>query len=331
MERIPFDDLKAEFTRVLLGAGLPQEKAERTGSLFAENTRDGVYSHGLNRFPGFVEGVKSGKVNPNVDPSLVSAHGALEQWDGNRGIGLLNAEFAMGRAVELAREHALGCVGLRNTNHWMRPGAFGLQAADAGCIGICWTNTTILMPPWGASDKRIGNNPMVVCVPRKEGHVLLDMAMSQYSNGKLEVLAHRGESLPLPGGYDQDGELTTDPGAIIDSRRALPIGYWKGSGLALVLDLMASAIARGDSTHEIGARPHETAVSQVYIAIDTSHLGGDVDDKVDCIVADFLDVPALDEAGKVRYPGEGMLNTRRQSMKKGIPVDSDVWSKLKLM
>lgn len=331
MERIPFDDLKAEFTRVLLGAGLPQEKAEITGSLFAENTRDGVYSHGLNRFPGFVEGVKSGKVNPNVDPLLVSAYGALEQWDGNRGIGLLNAEFAMGRAVELAREHALGCVGLRNTNHWMRPGAFGLQAADAGCIGICWTNTTILMPPWGASEKRIGNNPMVVCVPRKEGHVLLDMAMSQYSNGKLEVLAHRGESLPLPGGYDQDGELTTNPSAIINSRRALPIGYWKGSGLALVLDLMASAIARGDSTHEIGARPHETAVSQVYIAIDTSHLGGDVDDKVNCIVADFLDVPALDETRKVQYPGEGMLNTRRESMKKGIPVDSDIWSKLKSM
>ncbi len=331
MERVPFDKLKAEFNRVLLGAGLPDSKAKRTATLFAENTRDGVYSHGLNRFPGFVEGIRTGKVNPNLEPSLVRALGALEQWDGNRGIGLLNAEFAMGRAVELARENAMGCVGLCNTNHWMRPGAFGLQAADAGCIGICWTNTTILMPPWGSAEKRIGNNPMVVCIPRKDGHVLLDMAMSQYSNGKLEVLRHRDETLPIAGGYDTDGNLTTDPGAILDSSRALPIGYWKGSGLALVLDIMASAIADGDSTHEIGARPHETAVSQAYIAIDTKQLGDNTDARIDRIVAHFLGAEPLEGIESVRYPGEGMLAIRRDSLTNGIPVVPELWDAVQSM
>ena len=117
----------------------------------------------------------------------------------------------MGRAIELARENALGGVGLRNTNHWMRPGAFGLQAADAGFIGICWTNTTVLMPPWGSAQKRIGNNPMVVCIPRKDGPVLLDMAMSQYSNGKLEVMRRRGDQLTLAGGYDEEGNPIPPP------------------------------------------------------------------------------------------------------------------------
>ena len=84
---------------------------------------------------------------------------------------------------------------------------------------------------------------MVISIPREGGHILLDMAMSQYSNGKLEVLQTQGEMLPIAGGFDSDGNLTCDPGAILDSKRALPIGYWKGSALAIVLDTLAAAYA----------------------------------------------------------------------------------------
>lgn len=330
MERIPFDTLHAEFRRILSAAGFTDAKADRVAQLFAENSRDGVDSHGLNRFPGFVRGVRSGKVKIDVEPECVNRLGVIEQWDGKTGIGLLNAEAAMGRAVEIARDHGMGCVGLRNTNHWMRAGAYGLQAADAGCIGICWTNTTILMPPWGSAEKRIGNNPLTLCVPYQGNHVLLDMAMSQYSNGKLEVLRRRGESLPLPGGYDADGNLTVDPGAILDSKRALPIGYWKGSGLALILDLIATLVAGGDSTAVIGARSDETNVSQVYIAIDVASLSGQqiVEETVDRIVRDFQDVAPLDGVDAIRYPGQGMLATRHDRLENGIPVDPDLWQEI---
>jgi len=224
----------------------------------------------------------------------------------------------------------MGCVGLRNTNHWMRAGAYGLQAADAGCIGICWTNTTVLMPPWGSATKKIGNNPLTLCVPHQGNHVLLDMAMSQYSNGKLEVLQRRGESLPLAGGYDNNGEITTDPGAILDSKRALPIGYWKGSGLALILDLVATLISGGDSTSVIGSRSNETNVSQVFIAIDAASLSGSqiVEETVDRIVRDFQDVPPLDGVSEIRYPGQGMLATREDNLANGIPVDPDLWAEV---
>ncbi len=333
MKRIPFQTVHAEFRRVLQSVGLTDVKANRCAELFAENTRDGVYSHGLNRFPGFVRGVQNGKVRPDVDPVCAQKFGSIEQWDGQTGIGLLNAETAMQRAVVIAKDNGLGCVGLRNTNHWMRAGAYGLQAADAGCIGICWTNTTILMPPWGSAEKKIGNNPLTLCVPYRGDHVLLDMAMSQYSNGKLEVLQRRGEELPLPGGYNRDGSLTTDPGAILDSKRALPIGYWKGSGLALILDLMATLIAGGDSTADIGARPDETNVSQVFIAIEIASIAGAqiVEDTVDHIVQDFQDVPSLDGVSQIRYPGEGMLATRKDNLENGIPVDPDLWTEILAM
>ena len=333
MKRIHFNEILQELIRVMLSLGFEDSRARRCAYIFTENTCDGVASHGLNRFPRFVTEVKTGLVKIQAESKLVSSLGAIEQWDGMRGIGPLNAEKAMKRAIELSGEHGLGCVGLRNTNHWMRGGTYGLLAAEAGCIGICWTNTIALMPPWGSSEKKIGNNPMVVSIPNGEDPILLDMAMSQFSNGKLEVLGRKGEQLPLAGGYDKNGELTTDPNAILESFRALPIGYWKGSGLALVLDLMASLIASGDSTMEISRREKETGVSQVFMAINiVSQMGAaNVGDKVNAIINDFLDTPALKGTPKVRYPGQGMLAKRRENLRTGIPVEPGLWQTIQRM
>ena len=280
-----------------------------------------------------MDSCRTGVVDIHAEPTLVSRLGVIEQWDGNGGVGLLNAEVAMARAIETAGVHGAGCVGLKNTNHWMRAGTYGLQAADAGCIGICWTNTTALMPPWGAAAAKVGNNPLTLCVPFGGGHVLLDMAMSQYSNGKLEVLQRRGEKLDWPGGYDEEGNPTTDPGAILRTRRALPIGYWKGSGLALMLDLMATLIAGGDCTAAIASRRVETRVSQVFMAIEAKSLAGDrlLQETVGRIIDDFKDVPALEGMGAVRYPGEGMLALRRDSLENGVPVDPDLWRRVTQM
>jgi len=326
--RVSFHDLKEAFCRALVTADVASDRADRCAHLFVENQRDGVYSHGLNRFPGLIAKINEGRIQPNVEPECVNALGAVEQWDGKMGIGLLNAQIAMARAIEIAQVNGMGCVGLRNTNHWMRAGAYGLQAADAGCIGMCWTNTTRLMPPWGAEERWIGNNPMVMAVPRVDGHLLLDMAMSQYANGKLEIMRRRGDTLSIAGGYDVDGNVTCDPGAILDSRRALPIGYWKGSALAVMLDVLAAVISGGQSTHEIDAQGEEYAVSQVFIALDARSLVGR--DVLDRVVNDVVD--DLHLAGDaVRYPGEGMLRTRRENLELGIPVDEDQWANLQAM
>lgn len=323
--RVSFEALKDAFYKALKKAGLSDDRADVCAQLFTENQRDGVYSHGLNRFPGLISKIQSGQIDVHAQPECVKALGVVEQWDGKMGIGLLNAQIAMGRAIEIAKENGMGCVGLKNTNHWMRAGAYGLQAADAGCIGMCWTNTTVLMPPWGAEEKRIGNNPMVMTIPRADGHLLLDMAMSQFSNGKLEILKQRGEDLPLAGGYDTDGNLTCDPGAILDSKRALPIGYWKGSALAVMLDILAAVISGGQSTHEIGAQGDEYAVSQTFIALDvTSLVGQDVREQI--VNGVVNDLQAAGEA--VRYPGAGMLRIRQESVADGVLVDDGQWEGL---
>ena len=330
MVRVPFQTLFDEFYRVLSSVGFADERARLCARLFAENQRDGVYSHGLNRFPGFVAGLQSKQIGFRVAPEKIESFGALERWDGKMGVGLVNAHICMQRAMELAETHSIGCVGLSNTNHWMRGGAYALQAADSGYIGICWTNTTRLMPPWGSAEKKIGNNPLAIAIPRDDGHILLDMAMSQYSNGKLEVLKLQGRQLPLPGGYDTNGDLTIEPAEILDSQRALPIGYWKGSGLALVLDIMAAVISGGQATHQIGKQKSEYAVSQVYIAINAAGMMGQkvLNETLEAIINDFHTADPLDENEKVRYPGEGMLRTRQESLEKGVLVDEKQWQML---
>src|SRR5215469_1901518 len=235
MKRIPFQQVQDTLARVLGGLGLASPRADLCARLFAETTCDGVYSHGLNRFPRFVAMVRNGIIDVNAEPVPVARFGALERWDGRSGPGNLNAWAAMERAMDLSREHGIGCVAMANTNHWMRGGTYGWQAAEAGLIGICWTNTMPNLPPWGGKDPCIGNNPLVIAVPRTKGAVVLDMAMSQFSYGALESYRKRGEMLPVDGGFDTLGRLTRDPGAIEQSWRPLPIGYWKGSGLSVVL------------------------------------------------------------------------------------------------
>jgi 3-dehydro-L-gulonate 2-dehydrogenase len=336
MLRVPFPELELALRAALEPFGFTPEGSALTARIFAETTCDGVYTHGLARFPRFIKAIQLGVVDPSAEPSVIASFGALERWDGRCGAGVLNAHAAMNRAMQLAREHGLGAVFLANTNHWMRGGTYGWQAADAGLFAICFTNTLPNLPAWGTAIPSLGNNPLVLAVPRPQSqNVVLDMAMSQYSYGTLGAYKARGEQLPYPGGFDQQGNLTSDPKAITDgsgSGRALPIGLWKGSGLALTLDLFAAMLSGGKSTHEISRDPlRETALSQCFLAIDPTHLATDreaLDSTADAILANLASVEPIDPAKPARYPGEQTLRTRKENMRLGVPVEESHWQQL---
>jgi 3-dehydro-L-gulonate 2-dehydrogenase len=325
--RIRYEELLECLLRVLLKQGFEQQRAHLCARLFTEASRDGVYSHGLNRFPQFIRMIRDGIIEVNAEPEMVARFGSLERWDGKSGPGNLNAYRCMERAIAIAREKGIGCIALANTNHWMRGGSYGWQAAEAGVIGICWTNTLPNLPPWGASDPRLGNNPLIIAVPRPRGHVVLDMAMSQFSYGALASYRMRGESLPVEGGFDVAGRLTRDPAEIEASKRPLPIGYWKGSGMALLLDIVATLLCGGCATFQIPADTEkETRLSQVFIGIDPGTVGqaGGAASLTDQIV-EHLQSPPHAAGGRVRYPGERVLQTRKENLTKGIPVETAIW------
>jgi 3-dehydro-L-gulonate 2-dehydrogenase len=315
---VAYQALSDTLTRALEQVGLEANRARHCAQIIADSTRDGVPSHGLNLFPRLIAMIRSGVVDTAAQVRRVSAAGGLERWDGQHGVGALNAWDAMDGAIACARAHGIGCVALANTNHWMRGGTYGWQAADAGMIGLCWTNTLPNLPPWGLDEPRIGNNPLVIALPRPEGHLVLDMALSQFSYGALAAYRARGEMLPVPGGFDVSGAITHDPAAIEASRRPLPIGFWKGTGLSIMLDAIAASLAAGRATHQISAAPEqETNLSQVFIAIDAAALGGaeEVGRIADALISDL----------RTRYPGQRTLAARRQHTRDGIPVDDTAW------
>ena len=312
MTKMHFNDLYTLFEEKLLAVGFTEEKANLLATIFAENTRDGVQSHGIGRFPRFVKQVADGIVHRDAEPSLVSKSGLLEQWDGNKGPGPLNARASMHRAMELARQHGIGMVALRNTTHWMRGGTYGRMAAEAGFGAICWTNTVANMSPWGCKTRAIGNNPLVMALPGPEHPIVLDMAMSQFSYGKMELLAAEGGTLPYPGGFDQQGDLTKDPKAILETAQVLPIGMWKGSGLSIMLDLFASTLSGGACTSDIST--YEDNSSQLYMAFRL-----DTQTSVAHALASMQAACAENNETFV-YPGLGVARTRQRSETEGVSI-----------
>jgi len=320
--RIFYQELKNRFETILLKHNFSAIKAALCSQIFAQNSLDGVYSHGLNRFPVFVGHIQNGLVKPEAEPEVLSSNGALAHWNGHLAPGMYNASLAMKEAFNLAKTNGIGCVSIKNTNHWMRGGTYGWLAADAGCIGICFTNTIANMPPWGGKEPRLGNNPLVIAVPKEGGHLVLDMAISQYSYGKLQEYQLKNEALPYPGGHDQDGNLTTNAEAIRKTERALPIGLWKGSGLSLMLDVLLTALTGGKSTKEITASGKESGVSQTFIAIHQPDLHQNLIEQI----ISFTKSSATDENdARIWYPGEKTLITRKKNTAEGIPVNEEIW------
>ena len=332
MLRIQYAELTSVLRGVLQRAEMAPDRADRCARLFADATLDGVTSHGIGRFPRFMRMIANGSVDVHAQAERIATFGALERWDGGRGPGNLNAQECMAAAIVLSRAHGIGCVALANTNHWMRGGAYGWQAAEAGAMAICWTNTMPNLPPWGATDPRIGNNPLVLAVPRPPAHVVVDTAMSQFSFGALESYRRRGELLPVAGGYDAQGELTRDPAAIEASGRVLPVGYWKGSGLSLLLDLLAALLSGGLASWQVPREPSpESGVSQVFVAFSVKAAGGSKAAKriVDDVLRHVRE-PAP-PGGAIRYPGERAFETRRRNLADGIPVDPELWREVQTL
>jgi len=330
MIRIPFEIMCKQFEDVLLSRHMSASDAELCAFLIAETSLEGVYTHGANRFPTLVRNIDKGLVDVSAHAQKVNAFGVLERWDGKSGVGNLNAHSAMKRAIELAKEHTIGCVALANNTHWMRPGTYGLMAAKEDCIGILWTNTLPLMPAWGGLDAKVGNNPLVLAIPSKQGPVLVDTAMSLFSYGKLETYSREQRDLPVPGGYDEHGELTTDASQIMKTKRPLPIGFWKGTSLALALDLIAATLAGGRTTRSIGTLEQEGEVSQLFLAIDCAGFPDweKLQEEIELSLADLKNSQAVDPQNPVHFPGEFREKTRKVNSEKGIPVDERVWDEI---
>jgi 3-dehydro-L-gulonate 2-dehydrogenase len=331
--RLSFDEIQGEIKRVYVKHGMEAKKAEVCARIHTETSLDGIYSHGTNRVPRFVDYLKKGWVDVDAEPVVEKEFGAIKILNGNMGPGILNSIFAVEQAMGLAEEYGIGMVGMKNTTHWMRGGTYGLMAAKRGYIAMMWTNTESVMPPWGGKDCRLGNNPFVMALPGEENPIQLDMAMSQYAYGKLQVTRLAGQKLPFPGGFNKDGMITDDPGEIEETRRILPMGYWKGSSFAFMLDILGSVLTDGIGASDIDKIQKGSCggASQVFIVIDPKKITSEdkMFENIKKTIEHVKSSELAEGSNGIMYPGEDYVKAREVNTRDGIFVDDSIWNEIK--
>ena len=323
---VPIKKLLDTICEILILNGLEGDKAKKVADTLANSTLDGINSHGVNRFPLLLEYIQKGYVSIDVEPEILNSNSSFCQVDGKFGLGILNAHFCTNKAIEIATTNGIGLVSLKNTNHWHRAGSYGWEAANRGFILIAWTNTIPIVPPYGSKENLIGNNPLVIAIPRKNNeHVVLDMSISQYSYGSIANHDRQKKELSEYGGYDASGNLTKNASEIRNGGRHMPIGYWKGSALTIVLDFVAAILSGGKTTNDLGKNGDvDTGMSQVYIAIDPKKFG-DTNFQQNLINDTLNNFKVHSDEDAIKYPGEGVYKRRKENLKNGIPIEKEIW------
>ena len=328
MLRIQFDEAVRVMEQKLLAHGVDADRAHLVADTAAGISRDGVYSHGINRFKRLVLSIDSGICDPAAVPERAAGFGAFERWDGNHGVGIINAMACTDRAIELSKTHGVACVSLRNTNHWFRGGTYGWRIAEAGMIGIVFTNTKSNMVYHGTLDRVLGTTPLIIALPRSSGPVVADVSLGEYSYGKLQLADLAGKQMDKDAGYDSSDHISRDPMAVMKEARLLPLGEYKGSAINLLLDLIASTTSLGNSACDVRNIPgDENSVSQTFIAINSRAVNDAADEEeiANRLLSHLLNARPAPGFSKPRYPGQNVLRTRKENMENGIPVDETVW------
>ena len=336
--RIELETFRKVLEEKLVKHGVEKGEAEQTALIFERNAADGVISHSVLRAKRLVMNYDKGVVVSGNRPTMVSSFAAVERFDANHASGVIAASFCMNRACELSDKYGIGMVALRHANHWMRGGYYGWLAADRGKVGICWTNTRVNMPSWGSRESNIGNNPFIMAVPGECGkHFVLDSAMAQFSNGKLEVMRRAEKPLPVPGGYDESGNLTCNAAEVEKTKRPVPMGFWKGSAMSILLDAAAALLSDGNDSASVERNMKkngvdESQVSQIFIAIDPKALGENDFAEIERSIKESVHNAQPVEPGRPsRYPGERVISDRAEAYKNGIMVPTSAWEEIKAL
>jgi LDH2 family malate/lactate/ureidoglycolate dehydrogenase len=321
--RVPHVHLVEIICTALEHAGVPSSLASVEAEVMAESDLMGVASHGVRMLPALLQGFDEGRANPVPNIKTIKEHGATCVIDGDRGPGRCISVHAMRLAVERAQQFGIGaCLAVR-ASHWGRAFAYAERAARTGMIGICTTNAIPNMVAWNSSQPLLGNNPLAIGIPHKGSHpIILDMAMSQAAMGKIGTYQREGKPTPAGWGLDSDGNPTNSPQEILSSKRILPFGDHKGTGLAIMMELLTGALGGGMLSQEIvqhDASGLDSDASKLFIALDVHSFGSEeqLATKIEWL-AQWLHTtePTLD----ISFPGDHSWRTREENLRNGIPL-----------
>ena len=305
-------------------------------------------SHGIARVPRYVEWMEKGWVFPNLKPEIVIDAGTMGCLDAKQGFGQVAGEYAVDDGISRAKKHGVSVVGLRNSGHLGRIGDWAERAADADLISFHFVNVrgSLLVAPFGGSDRRGSTSPLAIGIPSKDkDHIILDMATSTVAEGKVMVAQKGGKQLPHGALIDSTGKLTTNPeamyGKIRDDEVPNPdkgtgaitaFGLHKGSGINFMMEMLGGALTGNGvcgALNEKERRKFSNGMLSIYIEVekmvDFDYFRKEVESYAEFVRASK---PSQNN-DKVLIPGDKEISTKEERLKFGLPVPPLVWENIK--
>lgn len=322
---------------VLRSVGLDGAAAATIAGHIVEADARGFHSHGADLLPAYHRGFAEGELDATGAPRTERRSGAMAAVDGRNTLGHLAADHAMDVAIELARESGIGMVTVHDSNHFGMAGSWPLKAIRHGLVGFATTNGPPVMTPWGGREAVICNNPFAWGIPaRAREPILLDMACTAGARGRVRLARQRDEHIPAGWALGADGAPTTDPADAL-AGVMLPFGEHKGSGLAIVNEILSAGLSGAGflgaitSTTMASAGIHPAwRIGHCFVVIDPGALRP-LDDflgAVDAVVDELKRTPPAAGVAEVLMPGERGFRQADESARLGIAMPVAAWEHL---
>lgn len=312
---------------LLRGGGFTADQAEQTATMLVWANLRGTDSHGVLRIPRYVEMVELGLINTAAEPQQTSGKGAVAVIDAHRAPGAVGMNLAARNAIKLADTHGIGWCAVRSISHAGAIGYYSHQVAKAGRIGIAMTASKPLMIYHGSRAEGVSTNPIAIAAPTRDPNrpLLLDMSTASVALGKIMAARDAGRPIPLGWAVDDNGQETTDPGK---AKAVLPMAGPKGSGLSLMIEVLASVLVSNPLIAAALAEGGDPGGNGLVVALDPSAFGDrflfDIDRLHDAIKS-LAPAAGLDS---VYLPGERGFDEMKRRLSVGIPLVRGTLSRL---
>jgi len=333
--RISTEKLIKFCMNILIKNDLSEEDAFTVAdSLVFANLR-GVDSHGVMRFPVYVERLKKGGSKPNPDIRILKERPSTALIDGDSGLGQVVAMYATKLAIKKANQTGVCFVGVKGSAHFGAASYYTVKIAQEGLIGFSTSNTTQNTAAWGGAKKVIGNDPLSIAVPyQEERPIVFDISMSQAAGGKIKLAAKNNQKVPKGWGIDKFGKITENPNEIIDGGARLPFGEHKGYGLSVMLEILNGVLTGASMLSQITSwskyPENQTDLGNCFAAIDISSFMDmkEFKKRLEWFVSEVKLSPLMEGSRGIFMPGEIEVDIEKERRETGIPISKKVWSEL---
>lgn len=320
-------ELTALATRAFAGLGITAPHAADAARVLVLADLFGHHTHGVSRIESYGERLALGGINPAPSLRVEGAAPAVAAIDGDNGLGPVVGMHALRAAMERAREHGVGVAFARRSNHFGAVAPYCFLAAQEGFASLVCSNASTTMAPTGGREARLGNSPIGFGVPHPGGDpIILDMAMSVVARAKIREALKRGAAIPQTWATDRDGRPTADAAAALEGF-LLPIGGYKGYGLALIVDLLAGVLSGAAYLTHVKSWSEEPEAPQdlghFFLLVDARRLGSPqwLADRMRDFAAILHATPPSDAASPVLVPGEREMASLARQRLEGMSVD----------